>query len=433
MAPDDDADDLPLGRPLPPEDRLWRHPSEMGGAEGGRQEQILLIERTQPSVGRTIAVAALASLLGAGATIGVVLGTGVLVRERPGTTSHEVRGNGADAPGADVLSVADRVLDSVVHLEATGPNGSVNATAVVFRSDGLLITTADAVDAAEHLTVVLPDTRRISTPDVAVVAKSISSDIAVLRIPADGLTPAAGSQGPVRRWAPAVVVDASPVTTGPSISEGVVTREVAEGPASPGGDPMYGLIEATTRTTTTPLSPGTLFLDDAGTVIGLVTDRAQPVAAASASTRNPVRTTARAPAGNPVSEGPSASGDGNVQHYAIPADHAWNVAAQLADTHQVVQPWVGLPSGEDIGVDEANREQIVGGMRVTYIETGSPASDELRRDDIVVALESYNVTGYNAFVTALRRYRVGSYVTLRVLRRGVYENILLNVKGKPEK
>jgi S1-C subfamily serine protease len=442
MAPDDDADDLPMGRPLPPEDRLWRHPSEMAGADGAPREQILLIERTQPSMGRNLLIAALASLVGAGATIGIVLGTGVLVRERPGTTSHEVRGNGAEVPGADVLSVADRVLDSVVHLEATGPHGSVNATAVVFRSDGLLITTADAVDAAEHLTVVLPDSRRINSPEVAVVAKSISSDIAVLRIPADDLTPAAGSQGPVRRWAPAVVVDASPVTTGPSISEGVVTREVAEGPPTAGGDPMYGLIETTTRSTTAPLSPGTLFLDDAGTVIGLVTDRAQPVPAATAPTRASTRTTGHpttraatgAAAGTDAEgSGASTSGDGNVQHYAIPADHAWNVAAQLADTHQVVQPWVGLPTGEDLSVDEANREQIVGGMRVTRIETGSPAGDELQRDDIIVALESYNVTGYNAFVTALRRYKVGSYVTLRVLRKGAYENILLNVRGKAER
>jgi putative serine protease PepD len=430
MAPDDDADDVPLGRPLPPEDRLWRHPSEMG-AGGAPREQILLVERAQPSVGRTLVVAALGVVLGAGTTVGMVLGTGVLVRERPGTNSHEVRRNGADAPGPDLLSVAKKVLDSVVHLETTGPNGSVNATAVVFRSDGELITTADAVDAAEQITVVLPDSRRISSPDVTVVAKSITADIAVLKIPVDGLTPAPGSQSAVDRWAPAVVVDASPVTTGPSISEGVVTREVAEGPPSAAGDPMYGLIEATTRASSTPLGPGALFLDDAGTVIGLVTDRARPTPAATATTRAPARSTTRGSAR--VTADAVAASDGNTQHYAIPADHAWNVASQLADTRQVVQPWVGLPDGEDISVDEANREQIVGGMRVTLIENGSPAATELQRNDIVVALESDNVTSYNAFVTALRRYRVGSYVTLRVLRKGAYENILLAVAGKLEK
>jgi putative serine protease PepD len=434
MAPDDDADDVPRGRPLPPEDRLWRHPSELDGGADASRQQILLVERTQPSVGRTLLVATVASLLGAGATFGFVLGTGLFVRERPGATSHEVRDRSGDVPGADLLSVADQVLDSVVHLEATGPNGSVNATAVVFRSDGQLITTADAVDAAEQITIVLPDSRRITSPDVTVVAKSISADLAVLKIPVDDLTPAAGSSDPVRRWAPTVVVDASPMTTGPLISEGVVTREVAEGPDHAGSEPMYGLIETTTKSSTTPLSPGALMLDEAGAVIGLLTDRAGPTRTPVPTTKGTVRTTKgtamRGSAQLSTDAGPD--GDSNTQHYAIPADWAWNVAAQLADTHQVVQPWVGLPDGEDLTADEANREQIAGGMRVTLIEPGSSASAELRRDDIVVALESHNVASYNGFVTALRRYPVGSFVTLRVLRKGSYENILLRVSGKPE-
>lgn len=436
MASEDDADDPPRGRPLPPEDRLWRHPSELNAPGGAPREQILLIERTQISVGRLLVVAAVASLLGAGVAVAVVATTGVLVRERPGTTSHEVRdSSGGDAPGVDVLSVANHALDSVVHLEATGPNGSVNATAVVFRSDGQLITTADAVDAAQTITVVLPDSRRISSPDVTVVAKSVTADIAVLKIPVDGLTPAAGSQRPVSRWSPVVVVDASPVTTGPSISKGVVTREAVEGPPT-GGEPMYGLIEATTQSSAAPLSPGTLLLDYSGTVIGLVTDRAQPVALPSATTRASTR-----PAGQVAARrGSDATGrpvttavDGNTQQYAIPADQAWDVAGQLADTRQVVQPWIGLPAGEDISAEEADREQIVGGMRVTLVESGSPAWGVLQRDDIIVALESRNVTGYNTLVTALRRARVGSLVTLRVLRKGAYQNIILTVASKVER
>jgi putative serine protease PepD len=433
VAPDDDADDVPTGRPLPPEDRLWRHPSELGA--GAARQQIVLVERTQPSIGRTLATAAIAGLLGAGATLGIVLGTGALVRERPGTTSHEVRRGGGDTPGADVLSVADKVLDSVVHLETTGPNGSVNATAVVFRSDGQLITTADAIDAAEQITVVLRSGQRISTPDVSVIAKSISADLAVLKIPVDGLTPATGYQEPVNRWAPTVVVDASPVTTGPALSEGVITREVAEGPPDTGREPMYGLIEATTRSATAPLGPGALLLDDAGTVIGIVTDRGREASAANTPTgagqRPSTQSTTRGSPGRTPAALPAS--DGNTEHLAIPADYAWNVAAQLADSGRVVQPWVGLPTGEDITAAEANREGIDGGMRVTVVEAGSPAAGQLQRDDVIVALESHNVTSYNAFVTALRRHGIGTYVKLRVLRRGSHENVLLEISGRTQK
>jgi S1-C subfamily serine protease len=282
---------------------------------------------------------------------------------------------------------------------------------------------------------VLPGGQRLTTPEVTVEAKSLSADLAVLKVPVDGLKPAGGRQTPVERWTPTVVVDASPVTRGPAISDGVVTRELAEGPAFAGGDPMYGLIEATTRATTAPLSPGALLLDDAGLVVGLVTDRARPVTVPSPTTRSTrtTRSTTRGTAASSATAAPEGpAGDDNVEHYAIPADYAWNVAAQLADSGKVVQPWVGLPTGEDLTADEANREQIVGGMRVTLIDNPSPAWGELQRNDVVIALESYNVTSYNAFVTALRRQKVGQYVKVRVLRKGSYENIVLGVTGKPE-
>ena len=59
--------------PLPPEDRLWRHPSEMN--EEGAKQQIVLVSKPTASVGRTALIAAVAGLIGAAATMFVVLGT----------------------------------------------------------------------------------------------------------------------------------------------------------------------------------------------------------------------------------------------------------------------------------------------------------------------------------------------------------------------
>jgi S1-C subfamily serine protease len=440
---DGDEEDVPFGKPLPPEDRLWRHPSELG-AGGGSPAKIVLVERTHPPMARTLAVAAIASLVGAGAVLGLVLTTGVLVRERPGTTSHEVRTGAAGAPGESELAVANKVLDSVVHLEVSGPNGPVRATAVVFRSDGQLITTADAVDAADQITVVLPDKRRITTPDVTIVGRSIAADVAVLKVPVDGLTPAAGARTPVPRWTRTIVVDASPASTGPAISVGVVTRESAAVPAaSATDDPMFGLIETTTRTTSGAFGAGSLFLDDTGTVTGLLTGRAEARPGPRA------RTVSSAPAGGPSGPAPTAvpaagrpvaatttssteaAGDQNTPHYAIPADFAWNVAAQLADTGQVVKPWVGLPDGDDLSAEEADRDQIDGGLRVKAIEDGSPARRAgVQAGDVIVALEKDVVTSYNTLVTALRRHKPNETVRLRVLRRGEYVDLRLTLAGK---
>jgi putative serine protease PepD len=441
MATDDgDEEEVPFGKPLPPEDRLWRHPSELGDA-GGTPAKIVLVERTHPPMARTLAVAAIASLVGAGAVLGLVLTTGVLVRERPGTTSHEVRTGTAGAPGESELAVANKVLDSVVHLEMTGPNGTVRATGVVFRSDGLLITTADAVDAADRITVVLPDKRRITTPEVRIVGRSIAADVAVLRIPVDGLTPAPGGRTPVPRWTRTIVVDASPASTGPAISVGVVTRESAAVPAaSATDDPMFGLIETTTRATSGAFGPGSLFLDDTGTVTGLLTGRAESQpglrtrTVSSAGGAAAPTTTAAGSVARPVAATTSSTeplGDTNAAHYAIPADFAWDVASQLADTGQVVKSWVGLPDGEDLSAEEADRDQIDGGVRVKAIEDGSPARRAgVQAGDVIVALEKDVVTSYNTLVTALRRHRPNETVRLRVLRRGEYVDLRLTIAGK---
>jgi hypothetical protein len=149
MPLDDDADDeVPRGAPLPPDDRLWRHPSEVSGE--GPKQQIVLVTKGH-SLGRTLAVAGLAGLIGAAATLGVVAGTDAFVRERKGDTAYSLR----EIPpprsvGQSELAIADKVLPSV----ASRPpdNGVVNGTAVVFRNDGQLITMPTSTPARSSCT-----------------------------------------------------------------------------------------------------------------------------------------------------------------------------------------------------------------------------------------------------------------------------------------
>ena len=423
MAPDDDRDDVPHGQPLPPEDRLWRHPSEMHASSAG--PAIVLIERG-PGGRRVFLVALVSVLLGAGSATGVLLGTGVAVREGPTTTSREVRDVTPGRAGDHEIAIADSVLDAVARVEVSGPKGAVNAGAVGFRSDGQLVTTADAVDGASQITVVLRSGRRLTTPDVVVVGTSDEADIAVLKIPVADLPVAAGSQRRARFGEQAVVVDGSLATSGPSIAVGVITEEVAQ-VDRPQLAPLYGLVEATTQAGLDPLGAGALFLDEVGSVVGLVTGRAHAAPSSPGVSRPSaaaVRTAESAPDDN----------DDQSRHYAVPADYAWNVAAQLADAHQVLKPWVGLPRGEDITVDEANRTQIQGGMRVTTVEEHSPARTAgLQVEDVVVAVGPDNVRSYNEFVAALRRLAPGTQVIFTLIHRGEYVPKYVDVGGRVEK
>jgi len=123
---EDDADD-DYGTPLPPEDRLWRHPSEMGSDSG--TPQIVLVSKAGPALGRTLLVAGLAGLIGAMATFGVIVSTDAFVRERAGDTSVEKREVDVDRTvGRTELAIADIVLPSVAAWRPrAAPTGSSTA------------------------------------------------------------------------------------------------------------------------------------------------------------------------------------------------------------------------------------------------------------------------------------------------------------------
>jgi putative serine protease PepD len=419
MPPDEDPDDAAnFGTPLPPEDRLWRHPAEMIGQ--GQQPQIILVSKSSGSLVRTMLIAVLAGVIGAGTTLAVVLATDAFVRERPGAVSKEIREiTPPRDPSPTDLTTAENLLPSVARVEASGPDGVVNSTAVMFRSDGQLITTADAVDGPVTLTLYLYDGTKVENKDIKLVGRSVDADVAVLQIPRTDLPVAVGTRRKVTFGDQTVMIDASPQTRGPVITVGVVTKEVAE--VNRQDRPtVYGVVQTTTRASVSPRSAGTVFIDSAGTVIGLVSSRAE-----SPQPGDIHSDTSDTTPGD----------DGRTLHYAIPADWAWDVAGQIADnsSHRAVKPWIGLPRGDDLSREEASQLDISGGMRITFIEDNSPAvAAYLRINDVIVAVEDDNVRGYNEFVAALRRHHPGEQLVITYMRNGSIEKGILTVSGVPE-
>lgn len=419
---DDDADDA-YGAPLPPDDRLWRHPSEMGSDTGAGAPQIVLVSKSGPALGRTVLVAGLAGLIGAMATLGVIVGTDAFVRERPGSTSYEkLAVDSGRVPGETELEVADGVLPAVARVEAVGSAyGVVNSTAVVFRTDGHLITTADAVDAADTITVILNDGTRYAAE---LVSRSIDSDIAVLKIEGADLPVAVVSQKRTEFGERPIMIDASNASRGPEIFVGVVTKESTRVDRE-GKSPVYGLIQTNTRSSIGARSAGTVLIDEGGAVIGLVTSRAEGDRTGSA----PSTTAGASLAG--------ASDDTNALHFALPADFAWDIAGQLTDTGQIIKPWLGIRPGRDLTPDEANERDLPGGVWVTGLEAGSPVQvgvggSRLQMEDIIVGIDDEIITNYNDLVVATRRLEPGNQVTVTYLRGGDLDNLILTVSGKPE-
>ncbi|MEZ5145241.1 MAG: S1C family serine protease [Acidimicrobiales bacterium] len=153
---DDLGDDRSPGPVPPPESRAWRHPSEMAAAARGGDPPLTLVAAA-PSAGRTWLVALTSALVGAAVALAAVVGLGGLRTPRPEPGGIEQQQINLEKNPEDTLAIAEKVLPAVARIEANGPAGTVTGTAITFRSNGYLITTADLVDGAEAITVTYSD------------------------------------------------------------------------------------------------------------------------------------------------------------------------------------------------------------------------------------------------------------------------------------
>lgn len=432
MATDDDADDEGFGAPLPPDDRLWRHPSEMG-AEGQRQH-IVLVSRSTGGWGRMLAVGGLAALIGAGTTLGVLAASGSLDRssEPSSVQVQRVEAEAARTPGESDLVIADKVLPSVATVQATGTRGTVTGTAVVFQADGHLVTTADLVDGATGITVTLYDG---SKADATLVGRSVDADVAVIKVDRQDLPPAHGAKSVAKTFGShTVIIDAGKPTRAPEINVGFVSAE-SRPVVTDTNTPIFGLVQVSTRPNVGAQGGGTVIVDDGGTVLGLVSTRAESLAVGEAGAETTTTTaTAQSRNASARTEGTrDPQGDAALtNHLAIPADLVWDIAGQIVDSGQVVRP--AFPTtGRDLTAAEAAQLDVAGGFRIDRPLEGSPAQKAgLRAGDVIIEIGDEHVGSQNDLVVAVRHHRPGEQVKVAYLRDGERTSTLATLEARPE-
>src|SRR5436853_3828550 len=150
-------DGSPFRRPPALDDRIWRHPSEVGGpgtTPGG--------PRLVPQ--HTVWLIAIAAALGASAlSTGLLLGLGA-VR----TTTHQVTQTAATLPGPPApaiepfVNIAERVRPAITQIKVARGADRSSGSGVLFREDGHVLTNAHVVDGATSIQVVLSSGRELS-------------------------------------------------------------------------------------------------------------------------------------------------------------------------------------------------------------------------------------------------------------------------------
>jgi putative serine protease PepD len=381
---DDDAlFDTPSGPLLHPDDRIWRHPSELADVGEASAMAAPFAERTYPQPSpvrpprrrrpteRWLPVA-LSGAVGAMLTAGVLAASGRLQRvdvvETPSITQTSTVAVRAPTPRSPA-ELAERIRPSLMGVAASGGGRVVRGTA--FSLEGAHVLTARRiVDGADQIRVMVAGEERSAT----LVGSDPVTDLAVLSVNGGGLQAApVGSAASLRPGDSAIAVATPPGGSGPTVTAGVVSA-VGRTMTSSSGSEVRGVLQFDRPVA--PEAAGGVLLDGSGSVIGVT-----------------LPSTAELP------------GFG----WAVPIEQAYEVARQIVSNGRAVHAWLGV-EGADNGLT---------GALVQKVMSGSPAARAgLAAGDVVIAVDTVPVPGIDSLLATIRTKRPGDSVTLTVLRTG---------------
>lgn len=399
---DGDADDVdpPLGSPIHPDDRLWRHPSEVGtsGLPSAAEPFLAATPPRGPSGpgaprrGRARGLWMPVVLAG---TVGALLATGILALT--GELGGQRREDGSAATSSTIAltasnrlappglaDMAEKVHPSLHAVSGVTADGRISrGSAVAIRGDRVL-TAARLVVGSRQLLVQVAGVGRSAT----LVGSDPDTDLAVLAVDGGGLVPVSwGAAADLRPGDPAIAVSTAPAAQpGPTVTAGVVSG-VARTLAYAGTE-LRGLLQVDRPVP--PEGAGGALLDAGGTLIGITLPTA----------------TASAPFG-----------------YAVPAEVARDVARQLLTKGRVLHSWLGV-EGMDQGVG--------GGAVVQRVKEGSPAERAgIQEGDVVAKVDDVPIPSMGMLLLELRLHQPGDTVRLEVLRASRVLDLLVVLADRP--
>ncbi|HUY64285.1 MAG TPA: PDZ domain-containing protein [Acidimicrobiales bacterium] len=391
---------------MPPEDRLWRHPSELRigsptvgmprppASQGGRSGRWAALTVGACVVAVVAGVAVAVAGPGASHRTGgpaTIAASETSLVTTPGVGASGVTGTlGSIATGPDVVQMVAAMRASLVWLRAVdAAPGGPGFTGVVLPGGELVVTAASAVGSTTRLQVITAD----GHSHVAQVAGvDLHSGVAVLRVPGPE---AAASFADHTVLAHQIAVTAclcgdstaSAGDRGADVAVGMV-RQVGTAATLDGGPSLVDAIEAEMPLGSS--SWGSVLLDDQGDVIGIL-DASRSV------------------------------GD-DTFGYFVPSALAVGVAEELASAHRVVHGWLGLVCSDEPG----------GGALVTTVLPSSAAAVAgLQPGDIVEAVGTHDVGSLADLQARLYTSTPGTRLVLTVVRQDRVVSLPVTVAAAP--
>jgi putative serine protease PepD len=367
-------DDDRFRPPLPPDDRIWRHPSELGPVGPPTGELTAAPPRSRVTRRAVVLVAGTAAavlLVGIVLTMRSTQPPATVASDTGITTLGSTIVGISASPGGTAAPVREPVRRALVRVVATTAHGPVASTGVVIDDHGTILTAIEATRGARAITVELSDGR--SAP-AELLDTDPSSGLAVLSTTAPALMGAPVVEMALPTSGTAIkVVGTAAGTTLAKLASGTVEAlgekvELADGTAA------QHQVRIDAPKAGDALGNG--ITDSQGRLIAVVT----------------------------------AVKGGDL--YATPIGIGAAVAASVHENGKVKVPWLGI-EGSNADPGSAKRAGVQGGALVVTRADESPAiTCGLAEGDVITGIDGQPTTSMAAVATLVRSRQVGDTITI---------------------
>ena len=113
--------------------------------------------------------------------------------------------------------------------------------------------------------------------------------------------------------------------------------------------------------------------------------------------------------------------------FAIPSNYALKIIEELKENGKIVRPYIGI-YGIDLDKTLASRNNLVEGVYIYKISANSPAQElGLQRGDVIVEFDGQKVLTINEINTKKNEKNIGDKVKIKVYRDGDYKEGVLTL------
>lgn len=293
-----------------------------------------------------------------------------------------------------------RGTDRRYRTESQLPEAKGTGSGVIIKPDGLILTSNHLVDGAERINVTLQDGR---TMQAELLGKDVFSDLAVLKVDAQGLPTITFGLGSRVRPGDWVIAVGNPLGLDHSVTLGIVSALGREQKALNTFGARSGAVKfIQTDAAINPGNSGGPLVNLKGEVIGINT---------------------------------FINGSAQNIGFAIPAELAYDVSEKLVRFHAIPHPYIGVIMKD---VDEQARQTAglpadLNGVMVESVAPRSPAfMAGMMPQDFIVAVDDRPVKRSDDVSDAVRRHGIGDKINLKVKRGAQDKTIRVQIEQLPD-